>query len=254
MQVTVFPPSPALAPFVDRFAIVETAGEPEARVLLPEPGLMMAVRFAGAARLASEGQMPDAALTGIRRSARHMQTDARSGVVITAFKPGGAAACFREPMHELFGLAVGLDGLIPRPALAALTEQVAAAGDHARRVALVDAFLRARVAPDRTDAMVAAAVIAIRRARGQVRIAELARSLGISQDPLEKRFRRAIGATPKHWASLIRMSQVIGDRGGGDWARRAIAAGYYDQAHFIRDFRAVTGEAPERFFRAGNYC
>jgi len=38
------------------------------------------------------------------------------------------------------------------------------------------------------------------------------------------------------------------------WSRLALAAGYFDQSHFIREFRSVTGEAPERFFRAGGYC
>ena len=254
VHVTVVPPSAPLAPFVERFAIVETAEAAATKVLLPEPGLMLGLRFAGAARLvgAAAARVPNAAITGVLRSARRMETAAHSGVVVVAFRAGGAAACFAEPLHELFGATVGLDALVPRATLATLEQRLAHADGHTQRVALVEQFLRARLAPDRSDPLALAAVDVIRRAGGQLRIRDLARGLGISQDPLEKRFRRVIGASPKQWASMIRMSRVIA--GAGDWARRAIAAGYYDQSHFIREFRGVTGGAPERFFRAGNHC
>lgn len=261
MQVTVIAPSAPLAAFVARFTIVETAHAPATRTLLPELGLMLGLRFAGAASLIVDGaarQVPNAALTGVLRSARHMHTAAHSGVVVAQFHPGAAAACFAAPLHELFGTTVGLDAIVSRATVAELEQRLVGAADHARRIALVEAFLLARLAPERADPLALAAVAAIRRAGGRLRIPDLARALGISQDPLEKRFRRTVGASPKHLASLIRLSTVIADRrrtgDPADWARRVIAAGYYDQSHFIREFRAVAGEAPERFFRAGNYC
>jgi methylphosphotriester-DNA--protein-cysteine methyltransferase len=99
--------------------------------------------------------------------------------------------------------------------------------------------------------VVAAAVRAIVEARGALRIRELARRLAISQDPLEKRFRRAVGMSPKQLARLVRIRHAIAAyRPGMSLARLAIAAGFYDQAHFHRELRAVTGEAPGRFLPA----
>lgn len=260
MQVTVIPPSAALAPFVARFTIIETAHEAATRTLLPELGVMLALRFAGGASLVVDGaatRTPDAAITGVLRSARHMHTDAHSGVVVAQFQPGGASACFAVPMHELAGATVGLDAVVARAAVAEVEQRLGGAADHAQRVAIVEQFLLARLAPERTDPLALAAVATLRTVGGQLRIPELARALGISQDPLEKRFRRAVGASPKHLASLIRLTAAIAERrrgGPADWSRRVIAAGYYDQSHFIREFRAVVGEAPEKFFRAGQYC
>jgi methylphosphotriester-DNA--protein-cysteine methyltransferase len=82
-----------------------------------------------------------------------------------------------------------------------------------------------------------------------------ARHLGLSHDPLEKRFRRAVGASPKQYASIIRLRRVVQAlQSGVSFTRASIDAGYFDQAHFNRHFRAVTGEAPGRFFDSGVYC
>lgn len=267
MQVTACAPSADLAPFVRRFVIVESVDE-VTRALLPDPGAMLGLRFAGASSLVTEDGaqgVANAAITGVLRTARRMRTAAHSGVVVTAFQATGAAAFFAMPVHELAGATHALDAIVGRSEVQRVESQLRAAGDHAQRIAVVEQFLRARLARERRDALVEAAVSAIRTARGAVRIAALARGLGISQDPLEKRFRRAVGASPKHFASIIRLGHVVDAHRWfaspaaprakhADWARRALDAGYFDQSHFIREFRAVTGKSPERFFRAGAYC
>jgi AraC-like DNA-binding protein len=88
-----------------------------------------------------------------------------------------------------------------------------------------------------------------------VRIRALAKELGTSQDPLEKRFRRVVGASPKQFAKIVRFLQVVrGFEGGRSLTELAHQAGYFDQPHLVRDFRAVTGEAPERFLRTREHC
>lgn len=266
MQVTVVAPSPALAPFVRRFTIVETSAE-ATRALLPEHGLVLGVRFGGSASLVVDGvaqRVPDLAVTGILGAARTMQTAAGGGIVLAMFRELGAARFFAEPLHELFGRTLGADALVPRAELARLQQRIASARDHAGRVAIFEQFLLARMRPGEPDPVAAAAVHAIQRSRGTIRIAALARELAITQDPLEKRFRRAVGTSPKHLASLVRLSRVIEaqhrlqaagrQRCESGWSRLAVAAGYFDHSHFIREFRAVTGVPPGRFFRSGEYC
>jgi AraC-like DNA-binding protein len=293
MQVTVVAPSQRLAPFVRRFTVVETREE-ATRSLLPEHGLVLGLRFGGSASLVcgdTATRVSDASLTGIVGEARVMRTSAGGGVVLAAFRETGAARFFAEPLHELFGKTLALDQVVPRAALARVRQRVMEASDNAQRIALLEQFLIARLLPDDPDSIVEAAVRAIRRARGSLRIAALARELGISQDPLEKRFRRAVGTSPKQLATLVRLQRVIdevkrpgmgavtaapagwrssdgrsideGERrrppvGRGTspvaWSRLAIEAGYFDQSHFNREFRAVTGAAPQQFFKTGAYC
>jgi methylphosphotriester-DNA--protein-cysteine methyltransferase len=256
MQVTRLAPGARLAPFVRGYAIVETR-EPATRALLPERGIVIGLRFAGAADLLEDGaarRVANAAITGIQATTRHMQTAAHSGIVLAMLAPAGAQRFFAQPLHELYGRTGALDDLVPRAELARIEARLGEARDHGARIAEVERFLLARLAPE-ADPVVDAAVAAIAAAHGVVRIATLARRLGISQDPLEKRFRRAVGASPKQLAQLIRLQHVIDDpRGGASWSARAVAAGYFDQSHFIREFRAMTGEAPTRFFQPGRFC
>jgi len=256
MRVTVMAPSARLAPFVERFTIVESDDE-VTRVLLPDRGLTLGVRFAGAASLLEDAgarRVANAAITGVQGAVRRMRTHAGSGIVLAMFRAAGAARMFAAPLHELFGQTLALEALVPRADVARVIDQVATQADHAGRVAVLEAFLWPRLTAPR-DPIVAAAVRAIEGTRGTVRISALAGTLGLSQDPLEKRFRRAVGASPKQLASLVRVRHAIAAGSAGTpWSRAALEAGYFDQSHFIREFRAVTGVAPTQFFRAGGYC
>ncbi len=110
---------------------------------------------------------------------------------------------------------------------------------------MFEAFLLARLRPGPTDPLVASAVRAIGEARGQLRIRALARRLGISQDPFEKRFRRVVGASPKQLESLLRLRHAIESyRPGASLTRLAQEAGYFDQSHFSRELRAAPASLP----------
>lgn len=254
--MTELAPSARLAPFIERFTIVEARDE-VTRVLLPARGLTLGIRYAGAASLVvgdRATRIADAAITGVYGAVRQMRTHAHSGIVLAMFRATGAARMFAAPLHELFGQTLALDTLVPRADVTRVIDQVAAQPDHRARIAVLDDFLFARLTVA-ADPIVAAAVRAIEATRGAIRISALADTLGLSQDPLEKRFRRAVGASPKQLASLVRVRHAI-DAGtaGAPWSRVAHEAGYFDQSHFIREFRAMTGEPPTRFFRSAAYC
>jgi AraC-like DNA-binding protein len=250
----VYPPSAALAPFVREFMVVDVQDE-TTRLRLPEPGLVLGVRYAGwATILAGDGDthLPDVSLAAMTATARRMRTGAGGGVVLARFHPGGAAAFFPQPLHQLFGTTVALQDLLPRAQVDELQARVRQAAGDRGRVATLQAFLRARLQPAALDPLVTAAVRAIGDARGAVQIRALARQLAISQDPFEKRFRRVVGASPKQLASLVRLRHAIDSyRPGAPLTRLALDAGYFDQSHFNREFRAVTGQAPGRLLRAG---
>ena len=84
-------------------------------------------------------------------------------------------------------------------------------------------------------------------ARGAARIADVARALGWTRRRLERAFARELGIAPKMFARIVRLNAVLA---GLDAAERAsavdtaLAAGYFDQAHLLRDFRALAGRTP----------
>ena len=254
VTVTTVSPGPALAPYLRRFELVETTA-PISRVLLPEPGLVLGVRYAGASS-ADGASIPTGAamLTGLRVKARRMATAGGSGVVVAKFTELGAAAFLDVPLHHLFGTIVPLEQLLPPTTVEQLVEEVREAPAAAGRVHALERFLTARLRP-RSDRLVAEATRVLRGSRGCARIATVARDLGVSQDLLEKRFRRKVGATPKQFASILRFRQAVAvHRPGRDLGTLALDAGYYDQAHFNRQFRFVTGCAPTALLTSEEYC
>jgi transcriptional regulator GlxA family with amidase domain len=80
-----------------------------------------------------------------------------------------------------------------------------------------------------------------------VRIDDVARALGWSRRRLERTFARELGIRPKLFARIARLNAVLA---GLDAAERAsavdvaLAAGYFDQAHLLRDFRRLAGRTP----------
>lgn len=256
-SVTRFAPTPELAEFVRCFEIVE-ATEEMTRTLFPEPSVVMGFRYAGASALVDADAVqpvPDRVLTGLRATVRRMRTAARSGIVLAKLRPAGTSAFFDVPLQTLFGQTLALEDLVTRVELERISSEVAEAAGPQERVAAVERFLLGRLRPGAVDPLVRTVLRAIQAAPGGVRIAELARAHRLSQDALEKRFRRAVGAPPKRFASLLRLQQALAlRRSGRSLSELAIAAGYYDQSHFIREFKAVTGEPPQRFLRSAEYC
>jgi len=252
-----FAPGPQLAPFVRVITLVET-GEEVTRALLPATGIVLGVRYGGyASELDGEAarRLPQATLAGMRRAGRRVRTSEGGGIALATFTEVGAAAFFAAPLHEIAGQTVELAHFIPpREIERALARLVDAAGP-AQRVAVMREFLLGRLTRTSGDPLVAAAVDAIRSTRGSLRIGELARALAISRDRLEKRFRHAVGASPKQLASIHRLLHAVDlYRAGTNLTRLSADAGYFDQSHFIREFRSFTGMAPQRYFRSVERC
>jgi AraC-like DNA-binding protein len=255
--MTTIAPRQALASVVRSFAIVETETE-TTRVLLPETGAVLGIRYAGSAALI-EGKrarvLPDVTLTGMRNSVRRVRTSAGGGIIVVAFHEDGARVVFDVPIHQLFNGIAGLEELTAAEALEQLRVNVAAAHDPMSRLDIVEQFLLAYQSRRRRDRMVRAAVRAMRAACGTISINSLSAGLGLSVDRFEKRFRQAVGASPKQYCSVLRLRQALsGYHGRANLTEIAQHAGYYDQSHFIREFRAVTGESPLKFLRTANYC
>ena len=257
MRVVDIAPSPTLAALVRGFTVVE-ATEETTRVLLPDTGVIVGLRYAGRATQVEDGTeqiLPDAALTGIRQTVRRIRTSAGGGILLATFREGAGASVLDVPLDELSGTTLPLGDVLPRAEVIRVADQLASAGGDAERVAMFERFLLARRRDRASDPLVAAAVGALRSAEETVRIGDLAATLGLSQDRLEKRFRRSVGTTPRQLATLLRLRRALAwHRAGKSLSQAAIESGYFDQSHLIRDFRAVTGESPRRFFRATPYC
>ena len=88
------------------------------------------------------------------------------------------------------------------------------------------------------------------KAKGQVRIDDLAFSAGMSARQLRRLFVEQIGLSPKHFCRVIRFRHSLARLNRtrrGDWTQLALECGYYDQAHFINEFQKLSGYSPSEF-------
>lgn len=244
-------PCNALRPFVRRFMVVEFAVD-HADAHLPDTGSVAAFSFRGRCRIDDGRWVPQAAFTGLRDSLRAHQHQAGHSVLLAAFTPVGAAAFLRPSQEQFSGTTSDLSELLERAGeLERLHEQLAGAADHRQRVARLERFLLARLRERAPDPLMTAAVSWLECSPPASRIDALARHIGLSQSALERRFRRVVGVTPKKFASMLRLQRAVRLQTSGlDLTEVALAAGYYDQAHFNHDFRRATGSAPAAFFAA----
>jgi AraC-like DNA-binding protein len=171
-------------------------------------------------------------------SARCLQVD---------LAPLAARRFLGVPMSELANRTVALDDVLGRSA-GELVERVAEAPSWAEGFALVDRALAARLAeapPE--DAAVAWSLGRLAAIGGGAAIGGLAAELGWSHRRLISRFRDALGLPPKLVARIIRFERLTGLLTADaevDWARAAVACGFFDQAHLAREVRDLAGVTP----------
>jgi AraC-like DNA-binding protein len=256
MKIEKFFPSVALMPFVKEFLIIESDLETGSN-LLPDTSIVMAFRFMGNVQ-DEEGEkkeaIPASAITGLRRSARRLFYSKATANLLVVFNEGGTAAFSRIPAHELFGLTISSENLFLSAELSEILERLAEAKTNRDRVDVVEAFLRRKLTNTQAVALISNAIQLIKQQSGIIRIRDLAISLHISQDAFEKRFRTLIGSTPKQYASIIRLRNLIGKYPSyTSLTEASYEAGYFDQSHFIKEFRLFTGRAPKDFFKSSMY-
>lgn len=171
-------------------------------------------------------------------------------VMGVAFRAGGAACFFREPMDRLSDRHVAIEDL--GAGVAALRDRLLHAAGPMQRIALLEAWLRARFMPQGLHPAVAFALRSLQAAPQVARVDALADASGYSVRRFGELFRVQAGVGAKRFARLARFRSVVdlARRGARiDWTRIAADCGFHDQPHLVREFRAFAGMTPSAYLR-----
>ena len=251
-----FQPSAGLQPFVKSFMIIKSETGAESRIL-PATSLVLALKIKGQVSERRENKvdvLPSAMISGLRNQARVLDYSEKTAMFLIAFQEGGASAFFAHPLHELFGRSLPLEDLWRRSRISELEEKLSEAVNNQERVRTVENFLLPQIKVDHFDQLILNAVQKIKNERGDLKVKELLKFFNTSRDPFEKRFRRIMGTSPKQFSQIIRLRNLINRYSPENTLTNlASAAGYFDQAHFIKDFKSFTGLAPRQFFKSTSY-
>lgn len=242
-------PTPALRPFIERFAVMEFRNDLRDSHL-PHTGPVAAFSFQGECVIDETLIAPAAAFTGLHEFLRRHEHRNHHAVLLATFTSVGAAAFSRVPLRDVSSGTTNLDNLIGRSsALELLNVGLQSAPSHAARVELVEAFFLANLRIPTSDALVSAAVSWLKNQPGQSRIRDLTQYIGLSQSALERRFHHSVGISPKKFAMLVRLQRAVRlNKSGARLSAIAHSAGYFDQSHFTNDFQRMTGHSPEAYF------
>jgi transcriptional regulator GlxA family with amidase domain len=95
------------------------------------------------------------------------------------------------------------------------------------------------------------AIAELVRKRGHLSVSGFADAAGLGDRQLRRACYRHSGLGPKQLSRILRFRHAsnLMRRGVTDFAGLAVACGYYDQAHMIRDFRDLAGISPARYMR-----
>ncbi|HEY4218966.1 MAG TPA: AraC family transcriptional regulator [Gemmatimonadaceae bacterium] len=167
------------------------------------------------------------------------------------FKPGCAYAALGIPASALLDETVDF-GVLAREARMELDALSSQASDDARLRAMIELVRRRMQRAAAVPRSVRAAVRRILGADGNLRIASLAADVGITRQQLARQFATHVGVSPKMLARVARTHAVLARADAAraayprnvDWSAIAYDLGYYDQPHFIDDFKALTGATP----------
>jgi AraC-like DNA-binding protein len=179
-----------------------------------------------------------------------ISTAMQASVVGVSFKPGGAFPFLRMPAGELRDTSVSLDTLWGAGAVD-LRDRLLEAPTPQARIAVLERMLLNELT--RGFDLHGAVGFALRRFMAEPHVATVAgvtNEIGLSPKRFIQVFRDETGFTPKVFCRIRRFQQALDQMDGHrsvEWAKVALDCGYFDQAHFIHDFRAFSGINPTSY-------
>ncbi len=235
-------PGPGVAYFIQHYWIIEwdlRRRPPHIQETLPHPCV----------NLVFEQVQPG--IFGVSSGKYVRRLDAHGKVFAAKFRPGAFYPFLQRPVSQITDNARALQEVFG-PDILALHEALLAEREREAMVALFEAFLEPRLPPhDPTVALVDAVVERIMADRTIARVEDIAGQIGLSTRQLQRLFSQYVGVSPKWVIRHARLQEAAETLAAGqaDLAQLALELGYFDQAHFVKDFKAVIGTPPAEYAR-----
>lgn len=243
-------PTALLKPYIKYFVVSENESENDYKVF-PSSSLVIGFQYKG--QLASiknniESKLSSAGITGIADGYKVFKNTSNTGTILVYFTEIGFTHFSSHPANELFNMSISLDDIFEKNNVAEIEEKLAKTSSDEQRIKIVEQFLLAQLKDIETDKLIVEAINLIYQSNGTIRIKELNEKLFISQSPFEKRFRKVVGTSAKKFASIVRFNAVLDNLNQTkSLTEICYENNFFDQSHFIKDFKQFTGETPEHF-------
>lgn len=194
-------------------------------------------------------------ISGVRTQPITIPSGTGSRMLVIAFKRGKAFPFYPFPISELTDTVAEAELVFGKKFLD-LREQLLALKSIDQMFHLVEGFLlrqaRNTLETDSTARCIAYAVSRMIHRPSLQRLHQLSDEIGYSQKHFIHLFRQQVGVSPKQYLKIMRFQKaicVIENDEFMPWSRIALESGYYDQAHFIQDFKHFSGFTPNEYIK-----
>ena len=252
-------PAPPLRDFIERFWLCSDAPAHRTERIMPSGTFELVVNLREDEIRIYDPAQPDrvrrlsgAVVSGTYGSFFLIDTLQHAAMLGVHFRPGGAFPFLGLPAGEMADTHVDLATLWGQAPAAELRGRLCAASTPEERFRRLETMLSRRLRHPWHHGAVSAALDAFGQAGTGVSVRGVAERIGLSHRRLIQVFAAEVGLTPKLYCRVQRFQQarqMVRKVAAPDWAGIAVACGYFDQSHLIRDFREFSGLSPAAYLR-----
>lgn len=255
-----YPPCSALKPFVQRYVHSwSRGGDSLAMRIPPTGGIYMIYVYATPVDVHfsdwSFCERPSIYLGGqLRDEQPVVESVGRMGLLGVEFTPSGFYRLYQRNALE-FTDSIADFRNIDASGSAWLLESLSPRRSIKDNITALEQYFK-RLIPDAVETdLVDSVVKQINTARGVVRIADLAETHNVSVRKLHREFLRVVGIPAKRYAKIVQLDAIFAalmQHNNAQLSDLAQQHGYFDQAHFIRDFQEFVQTNPSDFLQGGH--
>lgn len=260
MHYQTFEPDQNLTAFIKCYWTLESPKEetPEKQTIVPDGCMEMIFHYGDLYKQYLDNGnstiQPRCFVIGQLTRPLEIEPTGETGIFSVRFHPEGFLPLITVPIKEMENTAVSLEKLFGKDGQE-IEQQIINANSTSERIKLIEIFLLNRLTDIATiDRIVKSTVETIITANGQLSVDELSQLTQVNRRQLLRKFYSAIGLSPKQLSRTIRLQaalkMLLNDQ-FSNLAELAYENEYYDQAHFIKEFKEFTGSTPKEFY--GNH-
>ena len=246
-------PDKELEPFIENYWLVnDDDTTPRLQKIVPD-GFTEIIFHLGdpyRIRLYDEWELQtESLLAGQIRKHFFLENTGRSEIVGIKLKPTALTHLFGLDMHRFTDKVADLSTVLGHY-FSETGKQLREAKDFAEKIRYLNIHFKNLItvnsfretAPDR-------AIDIIFSKHGMLPVSGITGAVGIGERQLENLFKKYIGLSPKFYARIIRFSYIftLVQENKQNWSGIAYDASFFDQSHFIRNFKDFTGESPSDY-------
>ncbi|GGH09530.1 helix-turn-helix domain-containing protein [Paenibacillus segetis] len=242
-----YEPAASLSQFIEHYWVVRwnlNGKAPFRQVILSYPNVNLAFEY--------ENNEIFTGVYGVTTTTYPRLLNDEGRVLGVKFRPGGFYPFWQQPILLLTDKVLGFRDVFGIDEKE-LEQQIFAMENEEEMVQLAEQFLLDRLPEQDDNVELINRIIQFTVDNRQItKVEDIVQQFGMNKRTLQRLFSRYVGVSPKWVIKRYRLQEaveIMEKDAALDWPKLAQDMGYYDQAHFIKDFKAMIGKSPEEYVR-----